>query len=116
MAEGKIAELVDNDEIMAQEGLRQPSAAGRFLGFELVDEVNEVEEAAARPGANDGGGDRDRQVSLAGAGSADEDVLRLASRRAPPASSGTCPSSTGVLAKTKLSNPFSTGNLALLIR
>jgi hypothetical protein len=46
---------------MAQEGLRQSAAVARFLGFELVDEVDEAEEAAARPGADDGGGDRDRK-------------------------------------------------------
>src|SRR6185312_11692234 len=38
--------------------------------------------------------------------------LRLASRKAPVASSRTCPSSTGVSAKTKVSRSLRTGNLA----
>src|SRR6185437_1021165 len=45
LTERQIAELVDDDEIVAQQLLGQASAAtGGFLLLELVDEVDEVEE------------------------------------------------------------------------
>ena len=40
--------------------------AGSLLLFELVDEIDEIEETAARSGPDHGGGDGDRKVSLAG--------------------------------------------------
>ena len=48
LAEGQIAELVDDDEIVAQQLLGQAAAAagGLFL-LELVDQIDEVEEPAA---------------------------------------------------------------------
>ena len=51
LAEGQIAELVDDNEIMTQEGLDQAStSAGSLFLFELIDEIDEVEEAATRAG------------------------------------------------------------------
>ena len=43
--------------------------------FKLVDEIDQVEEAPLRPGANDGCGDADAQMCFAGTGSADEDYI-----------------------------------------
>ena len=60
LAEGQIAELVDDDEILAQQGFDDASAlAGGLLLFELIDQVDEVEETAAGARSDDGGGDRD---------------------------------------------------------
>jgi hypothetical protein len=58
LAERQIAEFVDDDEIVAQQLLGQPpAAAGRLFLFELVDQIDEVEEPASGPGADDSGGD-----------------------------------------------------------
>jgi len=58
-----LAELVDNDEIWCR---RASDSLPQRPAFSASSD--EVEEAAARPGADDRGGDRDRQVNLAGAG------------------------------------------------
>ena len=69
LAERQIAEFVDDDEVMTQQGLDDAAApsGGLFL-FELIDEIDEIEEAAARSGADDRGGGRDRQVGLSRTG------------------------------------------------
>ena len=54
LAERQIAELVDDDEIVAQQVLGQASAAaGGFLLLELIYQIDEVEEPTASPGADD---------------------------------------------------------------
>jgi hypothetical protein len=89
LAERQIAELVDDDEIVAQQVLGQASAAaGGFLLLELVDQIDEVEEAAPSPGADDGRGDADAQVGFAGAGAADEDGVALGLRSATTSGTG----------------------------
>ena len=69
LAERQIAEFVDDDEVVTEQGLDDAAApsGGLFL-FELIDEIDEIEEASARSGADDRGGDRDREVSLSGTG------------------------------------------------
>ena len=52
-------------------------AAGAGLGLELVDEVDDVEEAAAGAAADAGAGDGDGDVGLAGAGAADQHDVAL---------------------------------------
>src|ERR1700722_13927864 len=65
LAERQIAEFVDHDEIVAQQSLDDASALSRRLFlFELIDEIDEVEEAASRPRADDRRGDGDRQMGL----------------------------------------------------
>ena len=47
LAERQVAELIDNDEIVAQQLLGETAAAtGGLLLLELVDQIDEVEEAA----------------------------------------------------------------------
>ncbi len=47
LAEGQIAQFVDDDEVMAQVRLDDPAAStGGLLLLELVDEIDEVEEEA----------------------------------------------------------------------
>ena len=66
LAEGQITEFVDHDEVVAQQSLDDPSAlSGGLLLFKLIDEIDEIEETAARSGADDGGRDGDRQMGLA---------------------------------------------------
>ena len=51
LAERQVAQLVDDDEIVAQQLLGQAATAtGRLLLLELVDEINEIEEASAARG------------------------------------------------------------------
>ena len=57
-----------------------PPVAG-FAG-ELVDEVDDVEEAAAGTAADAGAGDADRQVGLAGARAADQHQIALMRKEA----------------------------------
>ena len=78
LGEGEIAELVEHDEVHAAEVVGDAAlAAGTGLGLELVDEVNDVEEAAAGAAADAGAGDADGEVGLAGAGAADQDEVAL---------------------------------------
>jgi hypothetical protein len=69
LAEREIAQLVDDDEIVTQQLLGEAAAAaGGLLLFELIDEIDEIEEASPGPGANDGRGDADGEMSFTGAG------------------------------------------------
>ena len=78
LGEGQVAELVEHDEVHAAEMVGDASlAAGAGLGLELVDEVDDVEEAAAGAAADAGAGDADGEVGLAGAGAADQDEVAL---------------------------------------
>jgi hypothetical protein len=58
LAERQIAEFIDDNEVVTQQGLDDAAAlsGGLFL-FELIDQIDEIEEAAAGSGADDGGGD-----------------------------------------------------------
>ena len=67
-SEGKITQLVQDDEVEAGELARKRSGfADPGLLFEAIDQIDGVEEAASGPGAHDGGGDRERKMGLAGA-------------------------------------------------
>ncbi len=77
LGEGQVAELVEDDEVEAGEVIGDAAlAAGAGLGFELVDEVDDVEEAAAGAAADAGARDGDRGMRLARAGAADQTTLR----------------------------------------
>src|SRR5438552_4617829 len=78
LVEGEIAEFVDDDEIVTQQGLDDATAfSGSLFLFKLVDEVDEIEEAAARSGADDDGGDSDGEMGLSRAASTDQDEVAL---------------------------------------
>ena len=110
LAERQIAEFVDDNDIIAQQRLGEPTAAtSRLLLLELVDQIDQVDEPAARTAANDRGCHANADA-FAGARAADKVALRLASRNAPVASSRTWPSSIIVSPKTNLSRSFSTRN------
>ena len=48
LAERQVAEFVDDDDVVAQQRLSQPSATtGRFLLLELIDQIDQVEEPSA---------------------------------------------------------------------
>lgn len=71
LCEGQIAEFVEDDEVHAGEIVGHAAlAAGAGFGLELVDEIDDVEEAAASAGADAGPGDRDGEMGLAGPGAA----------------------------------------------
>src|ERR1700685_340337 len=74
LAERKIAEFVDDDEIIAQQILGEPpAAAGGFLLFELIDEIDQIEETSPGAGANDRRSHADAKMGFARACVADED-------------------------------------------
>ncbi len=60
-----VAELIENDEVHPGETVGEPALAGPAFGFEPVDEVDGVEEAAARSGANTASRNGDRQMAFA---------------------------------------------------
>ena len=68
LSERQIAELVEDDEVDAGELVGESArSAGLALGFEPVDEVDDVEETGLEALAETGPGDADRQVRFAGA-------------------------------------------------
>src|ERR1700689_2818334 len=74
LAEREIAEFVDDDEIIAQQILGEPpAAAGGFLLFELIDEIDQIEETSPGAGANDRRSHADAKLGFARACAADED-------------------------------------------
>src|SRR5690554_4215857 len=78
LGEGQVAELVEDDEVEAGEMIGDAAlAAGAGLGLELVDEIDDVEEATAGAAADAGPCDGDGCVALAGAGSADQHDVAL---------------------------------------
>ena len=60
LAERQIAEFVDDDEIVAQQLLGQPATTtGGLLLLQLIDEIDQIEEASSGAGANDSRGNGD---------------------------------------------------------
>jgi hypothetical protein len=78
LSEGQIAEFVEDDEVHAGEVIGDTAGPpGASFGLELVDEVDDVEEAAASARSDAGSGDGDGEMGLAGAGAADQDDVAL---------------------------------------
>ena len=77
LGEGQIAELVEDDEVEPGEIIGHPAlATGARLGLELVDQIDDVEEPAAGAVADASPGDGNGEMGLAGAGPADNTLLR----------------------------------------
>ena len=77
LRKGQIAEFIEHHEVLAREIVGHASLpAGAGLGLELVDQVDDVEEAAAGAIADRGAGDGDGQVGLARAGPPISNMLR----------------------------------------
>lgn len=78
LREGQIAEFVENDEVEAGEIVGHATLfTCPGLGFQPVDQINDVEEAAAGAAPDEGTGDRDGEVGLAGPFAADQDNIAL---------------------------------------
>src|SRR5690348_6588533 len=78
LGEGKIAQLVENDEVHPGQMLGEPalsSVAG--LGLEPVDEIDDVVEATAGTIADTASRDSDGQMGFAGTGAADQYDIAL---------------------------------------
>src|SRR3954453_17327126 len=81
LGEGQISEFVEHDEVHAGEVVGDAAlAAGATFGLEAVDEIDDVEEAAAGAITDAGSGDGDGEVGLARAGAADENDVALMSQ------------------------------------
>src|SRR6185436_7763493 len=77
-SERQVTKFVENDEVEAGEIIGEPTLApGPAFGLEPVDQIDGVEEPAARSGADTGACDRHRQMRLAGAGAADQHDVAL---------------------------------------
>ena len=84
LGERQVAELVEDDEVEAREMVGETALpAGAGLGLELVDQIDDVEEAAAGPAADAGAGDADGEVGLSGSGRTNRIVpdIRVVRRR-----------------------------------
>ena len=66
LGERKIAEFIENDEVHASEVIGHPPLPVLTgLGFETIDEIDDVEEASAGAAADTGAGDCDGQMGFA---------------------------------------------------
>src|SRR5438105_15141203 len=73
LSEGQIAQFVEDDEVEAGQVIRKPPLpAGARFGFEPVDQVDDIVEAATGATADAGPGDGNGKMAFAGAGAADE--------------------------------------------
>src|ERR1700679_1417117 len=78
LAEREIAEFVDDDEIIAQQVLGQPArATGSLLLLELIDKIDQIEEAPSGAGANDRRSHGDAQMGFSRARAANKDRIAL---------------------------------------
>jgi len=69
LGEGEIAEFVENDEVHAGEVIGEPALpAAAGLGFEPIDEIDDIVEPAAGAGADAASRDGDGEMGLAGSG------------------------------------------------
>jgi hypothetical protein len=69
LGERQVAELVEHHELEAEQPVAEPAGpTSPDLGFELVDQIDGVEEAGPGAGADALRRDRDRQMALASAG------------------------------------------------
>ena len=69
LSEGQVAELVEDDEVAADELVCGAAlASGADLGLEVVDQVDDVVAAAACALSDAGARDGDGEMGLAGAG------------------------------------------------
>ena len=80
LGEGQVAEFVKDDEVLPGEVVGHAAlTACPAFGLELVDEVDDVEEAATGAVADAGPGDGYSEMGLAGAGASDQNNVTLVS-------------------------------------
>src|SRR5207253_4141058 len=83
LGERQIAELVEDHQVDAGQPVGDAAGAAELdPGFELVDEVDDVEEARLLARTNAASGNGDRKMRLAGAGSTDRHDVALLSKEA----------------------------------
>jgi hypothetical protein len=69
LSEGQIAEFIEDDEVHAGEVIGEPTLASvAGLGFEPIDEIDNIVEPAASAGADAASRNGDGEMSLAGSG------------------------------------------------
>jgi hypothetical protein len=82
-----VAEFIQNDEVHAGLVIGQAALTGvASLDLETIDEIDDVVKAATSAPSDAASGDRDGQVGLACAGTADQDSITRWDRKAPLAS------------------------------
>ena len=84
LGERQIAEFIEDDEVEPCKVIGKPSLAARpSFGLEPVDQIDSVEEPAARSGTDTAARDRHRQMRLAGAGPTNQNDVALLSDKVP---------------------------------
>lgn len=78
LSEGQITEFIEDDEVETIEVVRRPPllSTARFH-FQAVDQIDDIEEAAACSVADESTGDRDGQVTLSCPCAVDENDIAL---------------------------------------
>src|ERR1700689_3203203 len=78
LCERQIAELVEDDEILAAQIVGQASRpSGSALGLKSVDQINDIEESASGTTTNAGASNCDGEMTLPGTGPADQHNVAL---------------------------------------
>lgn len=78
LSEGKVTEFVEDDEVQSGKPISHPAlAVGPGLGFEFVDQIDDIEEPSAGAVANAGSGNGYGKMRFPGAGSADQHAVAL---------------------------------------
>ena len=116
LGEGQIAEFVEDDEVQPGEIIGDTALpAGARLGFELVDEIDGGEEAAARPARMQLRAMAMARCVLPVPVPPTSTALRCWAMKPPPARSRTSASLIGVSLNTKSSRSLASGSLATVI-
>jgi hypothetical protein len=81
LGHGQIAEFIEDYEVeAAKPAIQSHLAPSQPFGFEMFDQIDDIEEAAACTVADAGTGDGDGEMGLAGFGAANEDGVTLMSQ------------------------------------
>jgi len=78
LGKGQITEFIEDNQVEARQIVSKAALpAGASLGFESIDQIDDVEETATRSAANAGARDGDGKMRLAGSSPSDEDDIAL---------------------------------------
>ena len=76
--EGQIAKLIEDDKIQAAQAISDPALPfGARFGFQLIDEIDDIEEPTAGAFPDQGAGDGNGEMGFAGSCAADKDDVAL---------------------------------------
>jgi hypothetical protein len=116
LCKGQVTEFIQNQQVDAAECVGGPALPAQLdLRFQLVDEVDGIEEACLPAGADAMASDTDGDVGLPGSSAANKDNIALLSRKAPVASNSISPRFIGVSSSDSSASSLASGSLAIPI-